>query len=86
MSLPYSGLAFLGCSLMGGKQTPPPKICQTYPTSIKLGTVIPYLEKILKVDESRVAPLNSTDISILSLKINKFCYIKKCRYRLHFSI
>ena len=29
--------------------------------------------------------LSSTDISIFSLEISKFCYIKKCRYRLHFG-
>ena len=31
-------------------------------------------------------PLGSTDISIFSPEIIKFCYIKKCRYRLHFYI
>ena len=30
-------------------------------------------------------PLSSADMSIFSSKISKFCYIKKCRYRLHFS-
>ena len=29
--------------------------------------------------------LSSTDISIFSLEISKFCYIKKYRYRLHFG-
>ena len=29
-----------------------PKICHTYPTMIKLGTVIPYLKKIQKIYES----------------------------------
>ena len=33
----------------GGKKTPLPKICHTYTTMIKLGTVIPYLRKILKI-------------------------------------
>ena len=27
----------------GGKRHPLPKICHTYPTLMKLGTVIPYL-------------------------------------------
>ena len=38
----------------GQKATPPiPKICQTYPTMMKLGTVIPYLKKIYeKIYES----------------------------------
>ena len=30
-------------------------------------------------------PLSSADISIFSPEISKFCYIKKCRYRLHFG-
>ena len=30
--------------------------------------------------------LSSSDISIFSLEISKFCYIKKYRYRLHFDI
>ena len=32
----------------GGRKTPLPKICHTYPTKMKLGTVIPYLKKIQK--------------------------------------
>ena len=32
---------------------PPSKICQTYPTMMKLGTVIPDLKKIKKIYESR---------------------------------
>ena len=31
-------------------------------------------------------PLSSTDISIFSPEIRKFCYIKKYRYRLDFHI
>ena len=30
-------------------------------------------------------PVNSADISIFSPEINKFCYIKRYRYRLHFD-
>ena len=30
-------------------------------------------------------PMTSADISIFSPEISKFCYIKKYRYRLHFS-
>ena len=36
---------FWGCSQMGGggwQKKPLPKICQRYPTMMKLGTVIPY--------------------------------------------
>ena len=28
-------------------------ICHTYPAVVKLGTVIPYLKKIQKIDKSR---------------------------------
>ena len=37
----------------GAKRSPLPKICDTYPTMMKPGTVIPYLEKIQKIYESR---------------------------------
>ena len=36
----------------GGLVNPLPEICHTYPTLIKLGTVIPYLRKILKIYKS----------------------------------
>ena len=35
------------------KRTPLPKICHTYLTMMKLGTVIPYINKIQKIYESR---------------------------------
>ena len=35
---------------------PLPKICHTYPTMMKLGTVIPYLKKIQKMYESYDIP------------------------------
>ena len=43
----------------GGGQKGPPrfKICHTYPTMIKLGTVIPYPKKFQKIYESRDTPL-----------------------------
>ena len=48
---------FRGCSRMGvGKKGPLPKICHTYPTMMKLATVIPYLKKIQKIYESRDTP------------------------------
>ena len=40
----------------GGKKTPLPKICHTYPTMMKLRKVIPYLKKIQKIYESRDTP------------------------------
>ena len=48
---------FRGCSRMGGGQKGPlPKICHTYPTMMKLGTIIPYPKKIQKIYESRDTP------------------------------
>ena len=41
----------------GGKKTPLPKICHTYPITMKLGTVIRYLKKIM------THPLSSAGIS-----------------------
>ena len=37
----------------GGFLAPLPKICLTYPTMMKLGTVIPYHRKIQKMYKSR---------------------------------
>ena len=48
--------------------------------------VIPYLKKIKKIYINHVIqPLSSVDNSIFSSEVNNFCYIKKCRYRLHFN-
>ena len=48
---------FSGCSWMGRVKRPPlPKICHTYPTLMKLGTVIPHLKKIQKIYESFDTP------------------------------
>ena len=39
------------------KKAPSPNICHTYPTMMKLDeTVIPYLKKIQKIDESHDTP------------------------------
>ena len=40
-----------------GQKDPLPKICHTYPTMMKLCTVIHYLKKIQKVYDSRDTPL-----------------------------
>ena len=37
----------------GSKKAPLPEICHTYPTMMKLGTVIIYPKKIQKIFESR---------------------------------
>ena len=49
-----------------GKKSPLPEICHTYPTMMKLSTVIPYLKKIQKIYESQAQPLSSADTSIFS--------------------
>ena len=41
----------------GAKRPPLPKICCTYPTMMKLVTVIPYLKEIQKLYGSRETPL-----------------------------
>ena len=40
-----------------GQKCPLPKICHTYPTIMKLGTVIPYPKEIQKIYESLDTPL-----------------------------
>ena len=60
---PYLGRDFLGLLTDGGRglqNRPLPKFCHTYPTMIKLGTVISYLKKIQKTYKSCDTP-------------NKFC-------------
>ena len=59
------------------------KICQIYPTMMKLRPVIPYLKKVKKIHHM-THPLSSAD-SIFSPEISNFCYMKKYRYRLHFD-
>ena len=69
-----------------GKNVPPlPKICHTYPTIRKFGTVISYLKRPKKYMNHVTHPLSPTDISNFSRKISNFFYIKKYMYRLHFD-
>ena len=69
----------------GVKKAPHPKICHTYPTLMKLGTVVPCLKKIQKYINHVAHLLSSADTSIFSPKISNFCYIRKYSYRLHFN-
>ena len=51
----YSGWAFFGLltgERGGAKKHLLHKICHTYPTKLKLGTVMPYLKKIKKIYQS----------------------------------
>ena len=41
----------------GDRKLPLPKICHTYSTMMRLGTVVPYLKKFQKLYESRDTPL-----------------------------
>ena len=54
-------------------------------TQLKLTAVIAYLKKIQKCINHVTHPFSSADISIFSLNISKFCYIKNYRYKLHFN-
>ena len=52
------------CGAGGGWKLPFPKICHTFPTMMKLGTVVPYLKKIQKNMNHVPHTLTSADISI----------------------
>ena len=76
-----------GCSRMGGSlfASLPPKIRHTYPTMMKLGTVIPYLRKIKKIYKSPDTFLDSCRHRHFLPEISKFCHIKNYTYRLDFD-
>ena len=59
VSWPYSGWVFSGLltDMGGGGRQKAPKICDIYPTMMKLGSVIPYLKNIQQLYESRDTPL-----------------------------
>ena len=54
-------------------------------SDILSATIILYLKKIKKIYKSRDTPLSFADISIFSLKIINFCYIKKYGCISHFN-
>ena len=47
----------------GAKRALPPNICHTYPTVMKLGTVILYLKKTKKNMNHVINPFSSADIN-----------------------
>ena len=49
-----------------------PKICHTYPTVMKLGTVIPYPKRSKKYMNLVTLPLSSAEISIFHRKSANF--------------
>ena len=63
---------------------PVPKICHIYPAMRKPGSYILPKEGPKNIWITR--HLSSAEISIFSLEISKFCYMKEYRYRLHFYI
>ena len=69
---------FQGCSQMGRKGS------VTHNLQWWNLAVIPYLKKTQKYINHVIHSLSSADISIFSLEMSNFCYIKK-RYRLRFN-
>ena len=67
------------------KIAPLPEICHTYPTMMKLGTVIPYLKRSKRYTIHVIRPLSSAAVKIFSPEISNFCCIKKYKYMLHFN-
>ena len=63
-----------------GKKAPLIKICHTYPTMMKFGTLTSYLRKIQRLYKSRDTPLE------FCWHQKFFVYVKKYRYRLYFDI
>ena len=58
-----------GCLWIGGLKGPSlPKMCYTYPTMIKLGTITPHLKKIKKYVNCVANFLRSVDICIFFSK------------------
>ena len=51
-------MGFFGTAHGWGKRPPLPIICQTYPTKMKPGTLIPYIKKIQKMYKSHDTTLD----------------------------
>ena len=77
LALTLFTMGIFGTAHEWGGEDPLPKICYTYPTMMKLGTIIPYLKKTKKYMNHVTHNLNSADISIFSPEISIFYYIKK---------
>ena len=71
--------------MSGAKKAPIPKICHTYPTIMKLGTVISYLKKIQRYINHVTHSVSSADISIFHRKSAIFV-ISRNSYTLDFNI
>ena len=83
---PIQNVSFRGCSQQrGSKKAPFPKICHTYCTMMKLDTVIPYLKKTQKINESRDTLFESCWHQHFFTGNQQICYVKKYWYRWHFD-
>ena len=62
-----------------------PKICHTYPTTMKFGTVIHYLDEDPKIYTSPDAFLELCwHHHFFIPEISNLCFVRKCRWNLHF--
>ena len=59
----FGGTHGCGSGGWGGKKTPTPKTCHTYPTIMKLGTVMSYLKKMQKAINLVTHLLSSANMS-----------------------
>ena len=85
LNLTLFRMGIFGAAHLWGTERPPSLKSVTHILQWWNLAVISYLKKIQKIYESCDTSLTSADISIFSLEISKCCYIKKYRYRLHFS-
>ena len=87
LTLTIFRMVFLGTvhgGKKGSKRPSLPKICHTYPTMMKLCTVMPYLKKVQKLYHL-THPMSPANTSSFLLEISKFGCVKKHMYRLHFD-
>ena len=64
-------------SYSGWKKGHLPKICHTYPTMVKPGTVVPYLKKIQKSFNHLTQSTSSADTSAFHWKLSAFGISRK---------
>ena len=77
---------FWGCPWMGGKEATLPKICHTsYSGETWHSYALPKEDQQIIWIMWHTHPLSSADVSIFSVEIAKFCYIRKYRYGFHFD-
>ena len=60
-------------------------VSHTYPTILKLDTIIAYLKNIQKLQNCVAHPLISVDMGIVSTKISKSCLVVNTEKKFHFS-